>query len=651
MQKAKWAALAAMVACATAVFANGPVTAWAAKRAAAKAGYAMDVERAKLNPMSWAVELEGVKVTGKGKSVVAKEIVAVLDGTKVTGMIIKGAKVEVNSSPEGGEGGRGRRPEIVLEDSTIYVTRGGIEIEAKVKKARLSPDERVWAEADVRAKAGPATVRASGLRADGEEISQETEWRMKELEVDLEEKEVREDTKKEGRTREKRARVFAEKATIRAGGKTIAARNLRASASANEGGDEIMAEAEMIECSGVSAEGVKARARRERERGSVEVRLEAAKLEAGDEKIAKGDLSLEKVLLQGKLVRSDGMIELQDSSIRVSGVKVVLEGYVKPDRIGLRAQMDEVGCGTLLRSLPRGLVPKLMTDTETTEVEGSISWRVELRASYPAWGKPDVSMWLKNKCVVKEVPEELRVQRIRRPFEREVYASDGKRVAETSGPGSKNWVPLTMVSPYMPLAVMATEDPSFMSHRGILLQAIENSMEQNIEARRFVRGGSTISMQLAKNLWLAREKTLSRKVQEAFLTTYLEQRMTKTEMMEYYLNIVELGPNLYGVGPAARRYFSKEPSTLTLTQSLYLASLLPSPRSANYVEGKPVSEGRLKFIHAVMKTMLERGSITRDQYDQGMKEAPTFGEPSVGGEPEHGAIIGQGEGIDPSEWR
>jgi membrane peptidoglycan carboxypeptidase len=174
-------------------------------------------------------------------------------------------------------------------------------------------------------------------------------------------------------------------------------------------------------------------------------------------------------------------------------------------------------------------------------------------------------------------------------------------------------------------------------------------MEQNITAGKFVRGGSTISMQLAKNLWLAREKTISRKIQEAVLTTYLEQKMTKTQMIELYLNVVEFGPDLYGIGPASHHYFAKDPGSLTLSQSLFLASLLPNPKSAGFEEGKKVSQGRLGLLRKVMKMMLDRGTIGPSQYEQGMKETPVFGDPSATGEAEDGPkALG---GIDPSEWR
>src|SRR5690606_26000898 len=100
--------------------------------------------------------------------------------------------------------------------------------------------------------------------------------------------------------------------------------------------------------------------------------------------------------------------------------------------------------------------------------------------------------------------------------------------------------------------------------------AIHNSILENVKQRRFVRGASTISMQLAKNVYLKREKTLSRKLQEAVLTMLLEQEFTKQQLLELYLNVIEFAPGVYGVGPGAQHYFNTHPSQLSLGQALYI---------------------------------------------------------------------------------
>ena len=116
-------------------------------------------------------------------------------------------------------------------------------------------------------------------------------------------------------------------------------------------------------------------------------------------------------------------------------------------------------------------------------------------------------------------------------------------------------MPLSAISKFMEVAVLTTEDGGFHRHHGFDHEAIRNSIRENLRRRKFVRGASTISMQLAKNLYLDRGKNLSRKLQEAVLTMYLEQELTKEQILELYLNVVEFGPLIYGIGPAARYYF------------------------------------------------------------------------------------------------
>ena len=111
-------------------------------------------------------------------------------------------------------------------------------------------------------------------------------------------------------------------------------------------------------------------------------------------------------------------------------------------------------------------------------------------------------------------------------------------------------------------AVLTTEDGAFYKHHGFNHAAIRNSAAANLKARRFVRGASTITMQLAKNLFLSREKTLSRKIEEVILTDYLEQAFRKDDMMELYLNVIEFGPDVYGVTQAAEYYFGRKPEEL-----------------------------------------------------------------------------------------
>src|SRR6185369_12377724 len=114
------------------------------------------------------------------------------------------------------------------------------------------------------------------------------------------------------------------------------------------------------------------------------------------------------------------------------------------------------------------------------------------------------------------------------------------------GPGTEGWVSMGSLPKFMEVGVLTCEDGRFMRHHGFDKEAIINSIRENLAAGGFKRGASTISMQLAKNLYLSREKTLSRKLQEAVLTLYLEQELSKDQIIELYLNVIEFGPGIYG---------------------------------------------------------------------------------------------------------
>lgn len=184
------------------------------------------------------------------------------------------------------------------------------------------------------------------------------------------------------------------------------------------------------------------------------------------------------------------------------------------------------------------------------------------------------------------------------------------------GPENPNYVPYDQISPFIKKAILTTEDPSFMYHRGFVNEAFRQSIAKNIRAGKFARGASTISMQLVKNVFLTREKTMARKLEEILLVYILENNhvVPKERMFEVYLNLIEWGPNVYGIGEAARFYFQKSPAELTLNEALYLASIIPSPKGFMYKFAKdgtlkPYMERNFQFI---TNKMLVRNLIIPD---------------------------------------
>ena len=184
----------------------------------------------------------------------------------------------------------------------------------------------------------------------------------------------------------------------------------------------------------------------------------------------------------------------------------------------------------------------------------------------------------------------------------------------TVGVSNPNYTPLNEISPYLQKCVLTSEDPSFFNHRGFIGEAFKQSIAKNIKTKKFARGASTISMQLVKNVFLTREKTLSRKLEEILLVYLLENNRisTKERMLEVYFNVIEWGPNVYGIGEAAQFYFQKRPIDLNLNECLFLASIVPKPKGFMY---RFDNEQKLKpFAHQqndfLTRLMLRRKLIT-----------------------------------------
>ena len=140
------------------------------------------------------------------------------------------------------------------------------------------------------------------------------------------------------------------------------------------------------------------------------------------------------------------------------------------------------------------------------------------------------------------------------------------------------WVPLSRISPYLRQAVVAAEDASFFTHEGFDWEGIKDAALYNLEAGEFKRGGSTITQQLAKNLYLSSERSLLRKARETLITRSLEQHLTKERILELYLNVAEWGQGVYGAEAASRHHFKKSSRDLTADEAAWLAAILPSPR-------------------------------------------------------------------------
>src|SRR5262249_25015753 len=146
------------------------------------------------------------------------------------------------------------------------------------------------------------------------------------------------------------------------------------------------------------------------------------------------------------------------------------------------------------------------------------------------------------------------------------------------GPENPDWVPLAEVSPHLVNSIMTTEDSGFFKHHGFITSEFRSALQQNLHRGYFRLGASSITMQMVKNVLLSREKTLARKLQELFLTWYVERNLAKERIFEIYLNVIEFGPGIYGIGRAAHHYFGKAPKDLLPQEAAWFSSILPNPK-------------------------------------------------------------------------
>ena len=178
-------------------------------------------------------------------------------------------------------------------------------------------------------------------------------------------------------------------------------------------------------------------------------------------------------------------------------------------------------------------------------------------------------------------------------------------------------VDLEEIPPYLRQAVVATEDRRFYEHAGLDLRGIARAILKDIRAGRFKEGGSTITQQLAKVLFLNPEKTITRKLKEALLALQIERRYRKDEILTLYLNQIYLGGGAYGVEAAANRYFDKHVWELGLAECALIAGL---PRGPSYYSPLVNQDRAVSRRAIVLRNLLDTGYITQEQYEQAVKE-------------------------------
>ncbi len=205
-----------------------------------------------------------------------------------------------------------------------------------------------------------------------------------------------------------------------------------------------------------------------------------------------------------------------------------------------------------------------------------------------------------------------------RPPNIRIVDVNGNLLANRGSTGGEA-IPLDAMSPYIPEAVMAIEDRRFYSHWGVDPMGLARAMVRNVASGHMVQGGSTITQQLAKNMFLTPDRTLERKVQEVLLAFWLESKYSKDQILAMYLNRVFFGSNSYGVEAASRRYFNKSARDVTLTEAAILAGLLKAPSALSPAKNP---EGAMARAKLVLGAMEEEGFITHDEMAAAVDNKP-----------------------------
>ena len=306
-----------------------------------------------------------------------------------------------------------------------------------------------------------------------------------------------------------------------------------------------------------------------------------------------------------------------DSSSVIKLKDIVANPYIKytvrPNKIyELKMNTGWIDAQNVWNSFPQGMFESL----EGMQVAGKLNYKLNfyLDTKDPDDLKFDSRLDKENFKVVKYGKTDF--DRLNHEFVYTPYENNKPMPSRTIGPSNVNYTPLENISPNLRNAVMTAEDPSFYRNNGFVEEALRKSIATDFKEKKFKRGGSTISMQLVKNAYLSRQKTLARKIEETLIVWMINNTgiMSKNRMLEVYFNIIEWGRNVYGIGEASHYYFDETPANLTLGQSIYLASIVPKPKSGLYAF---LSDGSLRpglhgYFNLIGKLMAKNGLTDPD---------------------------------------
>ncbi len=311
---------------------------------------------------------------------------------------------------------------------------------------------------------------------------------------------------------------------------------------------------------------------------------------------------------------------IMDSATVLQFNKLTLNPYIRfqvypAKQLEIRINKPSFPAQQLFSSLPEGL----FHNTYAIKAKGNLSYRLKFMADFSIIDSLKLESELKPEHFYITSYGNVNLAKLDSDFYQTIYENDMPVETIHISYSNPDYIPLNQISPYLRNALLCTEDGAFYWHRGFIPEAFQQALIQDIKCKRFVRGGSTITMQLVKNLYLNRHKTISRKLEEMLMVWLIENMhlCSKDRMFELYLNIIEFGPGTYGISKGTRFYFNKKPNELNLAESIFLASIVPKPKhfASSFDSTGILKPDAQNFLNFVTNRMLTKKMITQQEFD------------------------------------
>jgi len=336
-------------------------------------------------------------------------------------------------------------------------------------------------------------------------------------------------------------------------------------------------------------------------------------------RISPSDVTIKNASLEYKLFFAEAGLGIDSSTICMLNdikIKPYIAYHTRPSKtFALDIKIPKCDGNYFFNSLPNGLFSSL----EGIKTKGELGYDLHF---YLDSKQPDSlqfsSSFLTDKFSIVNYGQ-ANLSKMNDEFLYTAYEKDFPVATFPVGLSNPDFTPLSEVSPYLKNSILVSEDGDFFWHKGFNENAFRKSIATNFKERKFKRGGSTISMQLVKNVFLTRKKTIARKLEEALIVWLIENnRITsKDRMFEVYLNVIEWGPGVYGVGEASRYYFNKHANQLTLGESIFLAMIIPRPKYFywHFDDAGKLKKGAEGYFKLVAGKLLRREIISEEEKD------------------------------------